>query len=279
MLYKIHGSVYMKKISAILPVYNVEKYIQKSLETIINQTHKNLEIILINDGSTDSSPKICEDYQKKDPRIKVIHKKNGGVSSAKNMGLSKATGDYIVFPDPDDWLELDMYENMLAKLQSHVVDIAVCDIYFANDDSAERISPKKAVKENTVLYHKDILLYLCDRENYANSFTYMHNKIFNHQTIKNTGVLFDEAIKRGEDRLFFVQLLLANKNITAVYVNKPYYYYYKRDGALTSKTDKKSIENMLKGLLKTIEALEKEGYNEYSDYIKELYHSRKNQYS
>ncbi|OUQ56652.1 hypothetical protein B5E58_10530, partial [Tyzzerella sp. An114] len=95
-----------KKISVIVPIYNVEKYLNRCVDSIINQTYKNLEIILVDDGSPDNCGKICDEYAKKDNRIKVVHKENGGVSSARNVGLNIATGDYIGFVDGDDWIDL-----------------------------------------------------------------------------------------------------------------------------------------------------------------------------
>lgn len=105
----------MKKISIIVPVYQAEKYISKCIESIVNQTYKNLEIILIDDGSTDRSGEICDEYGKKDNRIVVVHNKNKGVSVARNCGLDIATGDYITFVDSDDYIDLQMYSESLAK--------------------------------------------------------------------------------------------------------------------------------------------------------------------
>ena len=114
-------------ISIIVPVYNVEKYLVKCLESIINQTYKYLEIILIDDGSTDGSGRICDEYAKKDNRIKVSHKGNGGLSSARNVGLDMSAGQYIAFVDSDDWLELDMYEYLM---KNRAIDgITVCGYY------------------------------------------------------------------------------------------------------------------------------------------------------
>ena len=104
------------KISVIVPVYNTEKFLNNCIESILNQTHKNLEVIIIDDGSTDNSPAICDEYAKKDSRVKVIHKENGGVSSARNAGLDIASGEYIGFIDGDDVIEPDMYHFLLANL-------------------------------------------------------------------------------------------------------------------------------------------------------------------
>ena len=104
-------------ISVIVPVYNVEKYLPQCLNSIINQTYENLEIIFINDGSTDNSGNICDEYAKRNSRIKAIHKENGGASSARNIGLDICKGDNIGFVDSDDWIELDMYESLYKYMR------------------------------------------------------------------------------------------------------------------------------------------------------------------
>ena len=111
------GGKNMKKVSVIVPVYNVENYLEECVNSILNQTYENLEIILVDDGSTDNCPQICDDWAKKDKRIKVIHKANGGVSSARNVGLDNATGEYIGFVDSDDYIDITMYEKMLKLLK------------------------------------------------------------------------------------------------------------------------------------------------------------------
>ena len=132
------------KISVIVPVYKVEKYLDRCVESIVNQTYKNLEIILVNDGSPDNCPAMCDAWAEKDERIKVIHKENGGVSSARNAALEVATGDYIGFVDSDDWIEPDMYEYLIslmldndaqiACVQEMTVDESNCDVKISNDD-------------------------------------------------------------------------------------------------------------------------------------------------
>jgi len=117
------------KISVIVPIYKVEPYITKCLDSIIRQSYKNLEIILVDDGSPDLCGEICDEYAKNDNRITVIHKKNGGVSSARNAGLVIASGDWIGWVDSDDWIELDMYEYLLSNVLRHNADIAVCSRY------------------------------------------------------------------------------------------------------------------------------------------------------
>lgn len=118
----------MEKISIVMPAYGVEKYIAKSIESVINQTYKNLELIIVDDESPDNSGKIAEEYAAKDERIKVIHKKNGGVASARNAALDIATGDYITFIDSDDYADVHQYETLYNMIKKHDVDIAFCEL-------------------------------------------------------------------------------------------------------------------------------------------------------
>lgn len=113
-------------ISIIVPVYNVEPYVSKCLESILRQTYQNIEIIIIDDGSTDGGSDICDAYAHKDKRIKVIHQSNEGVSGARNVGLRIAKGEFIGFVDSDDWIEADMYEYLLQNIQQQDADIAIC---------------------------------------------------------------------------------------------------------------------------------------------------------
>lgn len=115
-----------EKISIIVPVFNTEMFLRRCIDSIISQTYENLEIILVDDGSTDSSPEICDEYERKDSRIKVIHQKNGGLSKARNAALDKCTGDYIGYVDSDDYIQLNMYELLIDCMHKHDVDIAVC---------------------------------------------------------------------------------------------------------------------------------------------------------
>ena len=116
----------MKKISVVIPVYNVEKYLSECLDSVVNQTYKNLQIIIVDDGSTDSSGKICDEYAEKDDRITVVHQSNAGAGAAKNTGLELINGDYFSIIDSDDYIELDMYEKMVNSLENYNADIVQC---------------------------------------------------------------------------------------------------------------------------------------------------------
>ena len=117
------------KISVIIPVYNVEPYLRQCLDSVVNQTYKNLEIIIIDDGSPDNCGAICDEYAAKDKRIQVIHKENCGLSAARNDGLARATGEWIAFVDSDDWCELDLYEKAIACAEKTDPDIVLYSLY------------------------------------------------------------------------------------------------------------------------------------------------------
>ena len=125
-------------ISVIVPIYNVEKYVNKCVGSIVNQTYTNLEIILVDDGSPDRCPEICDEWAKKDSRIKVIHKKNGGLSDARNAGMKIASGDYIAFVDSDDWIAPEMYERLLMAIKNDNSDIAACAVKMVWEDGSSR---------------------------------------------------------------------------------------------------------------------------------------------
>lgn len=130
-------------ISVIVPVYQVEKFLERCIDSIINQTYSNLEIILIDDGSVDNSGKICDEYELKDSRIKVIHQNNKGLSSARNKGVEIAKGDYIAFVDSDDWINSDMYETLMKVMQTFYLDIVRCAAVETDGKKYEEIHPRK----------------------------------------------------------------------------------------------------------------------------------------
>ena len=123
-------------ISVVVPIYNVDKYLDRCVESIIKQTYTNLEIILVDDGSSDNSPQICDNWNVKDKRIKVIHKENGGLSDARNVGLSFATGEIISFIDSDDWIEHEMFEKMLNRKKKDNSDIVSCGVKWVKEDGS-----------------------------------------------------------------------------------------------------------------------------------------------
>ena len=137
----------MIKISVIVPVYNTEKYLPKCLDSLVNQTLKDIEIIIVNDGSPDNSQKIIDDYVKKYKNIKAFEKKNGGLSDARNYGIKKASGEYIAFLDSDDYVTVDMYEKMYKKAISQHFDMVVCDLNYVYNDKV--VKAYSNIKDDT----------------------------------------------------------------------------------------------------------------------------------
>lgn len=216
-------------VSIILPVYNVEKYLDDCIKSLINQSYKNLEIIFIDDGSTDNSGKILDNYQKKDKRIKVYHKSNGGVSSAKNLGLKHSTGKYITFVDPDDYVTFEYVEYLLNLIKNNNADIAYTKNFFDN------YNKKQVDKESISIIdsHKSLYDILTYQINVA-----VWNKIYRREFLFDNNIKFYEDIFMGEGFNFNVLAFSkANKIVTS---NKKI-YYYRRDNN-TSATTKFKIE-------------------------------------
>lgn len=139
----------MKKISVIVPVYKTEKYLDKCVESIVNQTYENLEIILVDDGSPDNCPKMCDEWAEKDKRVKVLHTENKGVANARNTALHQASGEYIMFADSDDFLEPDMVDFLLKKILFEKADIVVCGYYGDEYDETvlDNITREQALRQ------------------------------------------------------------------------------------------------------------------------------------
>ena len=172
-------------VSVIIPIYNVEKYLAECIESVINQTFSDLEIILVNDGSTDNCREICENYKRKDNRIKLIHKSNGGPSSARNAGIDIAKGDYFTFIDSDDYIMPDMIEQLIYVSQSTDADISICCKSDYKDESDKGINKDIEIltKEETlkcILTEKKILTSPCGKlykRNLFNKVRYPDGKI------------------------------------------------------------------------------------------------------
>lgn len=213
------------KISIIVPVYRVEKYLDKCVESIINQTYSNLEIILVDDGSPDNCPSMCDRWAKKDERIKAIHKENGGVSSARNAGLDIATGEYIGFVDSDDWIEPDMYRYLIQFANENNADISrVSGWFHCNQD----MIPFRESEEFVVLSGRDKLVEnVISNSYYANIWTGIYKK----QLFDN--VRFDENLMIAEDWLINYQLN-SNAKIKVLSPKLCYHYVQHPQSALHS---------------------------------------------
>lgn len=202
-------------ISVIVPVYNAEKHLRNCIDSIINQTYKNLEIILVDDGSTDNSSKILDEYKKTDSRIKVISKENGGVSSARNEGLKIATGEYVGFIDSDDYIDEEMFSVLRSTIQDG--ELAICTMKRFTDCSNCCQSENSIQNEYSVLDSSQLFTaMLNDKKVYG----YLCNKLFKRKFISN---LLNENIHFGEDFLFCAEYATRVKK--AHFIDKALYYY------------------------------------------------------
>lgn len=212
-------------ISIIVPIYNVEKYLSKCIDSILNQTFKEFELILVDDGSLDNSGRICDEYSKKDKRIRVIHKENGGVSSARNVGVESSLGNYIGFVDPDDHIDKYMYQKMIDMCTTKNADIAICK--FVREINGQ-ISE---AKEEFYIRELDNIEGL--RECFK-GILYRHslcNKLFKKKCFE--GIRFPEG--RIHEDLSTTYRLLANSN-KSVYINYSGYIYVKRENSILTST-------------------------------------------
>jgi len=213
-----------KLISIIIPVYNVEQYLVRCVDSVINQTYKNLEIILVDDGSTDNSGKICDEYALKDNRIKVIHKKNGGLPSARNAGLDIAIGEYIGFVDSDDYIVSDMYEHLYNLLLNNKADVSCCNFFNFKDN--QYVDNQYGV--DAVLNFGEVL---CVKQN-----VFVWNKLYKRALIGNIRV--DEKLRLGEDLDFNFKVLRKIKKI-AYSKEAKYYYFYNPNSIIRERKFKK----------------------------------------
>jgi len=218
------------KISIIVPVYQVEAYLRKCLDSIVNQTYRNLQIILVDDGSPDNCGEICDTYAAGDRRIQVIHQKNGGVSAARNAGLALANGDYIGWVDSDDWIELDMYEYLLKNAQNYDADIAVCGHYKVY----KRQKVSRGWKSILELDKKQGLKLLLENDTLQN---YCCDKLFRAKLWE--GIVFPEG-RTYEDIAVMHRLFERAEQIICLPEAK--YNYFQRPGSIV--TDQ-SMQNRL----------------------------------
>ena len=219
----------MPKVSVIVPIYNVEKYLNRCIDSILNQTFTDFELILVDDGSPDRSGKICDEYAEKDDRVKVIHKQNGGVSAARNTGIDEAVGEYIMFVDSDDYIDSMMLQVMFSEKSEDVIlsglkyvdmDGNLIKEYKENEFSA--IGQNLFIEEYYIDMNKKCIL------------NGPYNKLFKRSIIKENNIKFNESISICEDGLFVVNFLQHCKTFSNI--NEAYYNYVQyAQGSLMSK--------------------------------------------
>ena len=217
-------------ISIIVPVYNVEKYLPKCVESLLAQTYSNLEIILVDDGSVDASGQICDTYAAKDSRVRVIHQPNAGVSAARNAGLKAARGEYIGFVDADDWVEPDMYEYLYGLISKENAHLAMCNFYTFTDSDCKPVIQISA----------DYAMYPLTSIFDFPSWIYLWNKLFKKSTLGDQ--LFNSQVSYGEDSSFIFECI---KKQGLLSVGNQPKYYYRHNPKSASNSFKKSHLSLL----------------------------------
>lgn len=230
-------SVQCPLISVIVPIYKVESYLDRCIKSIIEQTYKNLEILLVDDGSPDRCPEICDTWANSDKRIRVIHKKNGGLSDARNVGIEQATGDWFLFVDSDDYILPYMCERLLKAAQTTQSDIAISSYFMDYDGKKESLKP--LIEDETQILSKDEaieLYFVC----HPVEFVVAWNKLYKRQ------IFFDAQKVRypvgwlHEDEFTTYKLFYAAKCI--VWIRDELYGYVQRDGSIMANYGKRNLE-------------------------------------
>ena len=216
----------MERISVIVPVYNVEPYLERCFDSVAAQSYQNLEILLIDDGSTDGSGELCEELAERDERVRVIHKKNGGLGSARNTGIRAATGQILSFVDSDDWIEPGMYETLTEIMHREQAGIIACGIQRVTETGEVSYYNDK-LDERCVYSVEEALRELPRNERLSNS---MCNKLFRRETIE--GLSINEQIAY-EDNPFTPQCIARAGRVA--YTAEPFYCYFERQGSISRK--------------------------------------------
>lgn len=215
-------------ISIIIPVYNVEKYLRQCIDSVLSQTFQDFEIILVDDGSTDSSGEICDEYVTKDDRIRVIHKANEGVSIARNIGIEMTSGELLMFLDSDDFLYPDALKVLYeASIETPCADIIISGMekYFVSTDTKELFNLDANIYSKSLF--GELSIYLKKKYFYG----MVWSKLYKKEIISNNQIKFNENISYHEDELFFTQTLNASSNVKII--SNTTYIYNRYDGTLT----------------------------------------------
>lgn len=234
----------MAKISVIVPVYKVEKYIHKCVDSILNQTFSEIEVILVDDGTPDRCGEICDMYAQQDSRVKVIHKENGGLSDARNAGMPYATGEYLIFIDSDDYIESDMLEYMYTRLIEANADMATCGVYEVYRDRIEK--------------QKEESDFVCSGEKAFQCILQGHtirgeiwNKLIRRSCIED--LRFPKG-KLYEDIYFTVDLMQRIKTVAVGTKSK--YYYLHREDSITGKPYRPQLYDIIEGYTKNYKVVQ-----------------------
>ena len=242
-----------EKVSVIIPVYKVEKYLNRCVERVVNQTYSNLEIILVDDGSPDNCPQMCDEWAVKDERIKVIHKENAGLGIARNSGMEMATGEFIMFIDSDDWMAERTVETLLNRLLQDETDMAVCHMYYAYEDGSLSEACVTTGMKDEIVESKELF----DFREGRNWSVAAWNKMYRKKMLKD---IVYPALKCGEDLWVYPQLVL-NCNTVSLVKDPLIYYFQRADSIVHNMTEERKIDE-LSATLNMLKAIYKEGDKE-----------------
>ena len=219
--------MYSDLISVIVPVYKVEKYLNRCVESIVNQTYKNLEIILVDDGSPDNCPQMCDEWAEKDGRIKVVHQSNAGLAEARNSGMNIMSGSYFLFSDSDDWLDRDMIELLYRLITEHNADMARCGFYFNYEEGGNEENPFGKSNEAVCLDYNEQIKDLAVSGHISGV---AWNKLYRSSRLGDIRFYTEDGC--SEDIMFNYRVL--HRGIKTVYCNDAKYHYFIRDTSITN---------------------------------------------
>lgn len=225
----------MELVSVIIPVYNVFSYLSQCVDSVISQTYQTIEIILVDDGSTDESGKICDDYARKDKRISVIHQKNGGLSAARNTGIKNANGKYIFFVDSDDCIAKDTIEKMVSNQKVNNADVVICNFKYMNSNDNAKTESNLLRKSYTNWDTHTFWNYYFQSQ-YSFIFTIACNKLYKRRLLDN---LRFPVGKLNEDDYFANSLFF--KKLKINYINDELYVYRQRENSIMH--SRKNVNN------------------------------------
>ena len=267
----------MEKISVIVPAYNAEEFLRRCVDSITSQTYKDLEIILVDDGSTDNTPSICDEYAEKEERVKVIHQENGGLSAARNAGMEAATTDYYVFVDADDEILPTMIDTLWYVMQETGADISQCGLQpiFGIEDREgvheSKVFNPKEVGDIEVYEGNEKLLKIYDLKPWSWVCVVQWNKLFKKSIFDE--IRFPQGAYHEDEYVIHRELAAADK---FAYVKTPLYMYYKHDGGITALKTAKRKHDVIEAMLDRVKFFQEEGYQELavSAYESFLYHAK-----
>lgn len=221
-------------ISIICPVYQAENYLQRCVDSILSQSFKELELLLVDDGSKDQSGTICDDYARKDPRVRVFHQPNRGVSSARNVGIDNAKGEYTIHADPDDWVEPDWLERLYEQAVKENADLVICD-YFEHNNGTQTYAKQEVPTTGEKLLEKIL----------EGMPTYCWNRLVKTECYTKRNIHFPENVTIWEDLYFFASLCIEDAFTKITHVEKALYHYDKtiNGQSLVKCGNSKSIES------------------------------------